>query len=256
MENAALGVSERLRHLKGLKNMTIQEFADFLETPKGTLEKYLNRERPPNVELISKLYAKMNVSAHWLLDGIEPMYFRDAADLEALGAVSLRDGPAFGPEKLSNRSTENRTASATLSSHANEFVAIPRYDVEASAGFGSLVEAEIGSGFYAYNRAFLKRRGLSEEHLSVISVSGDSMEPELYDRDLILIATDQKEPRNGFMFGVYFDGQLYVKRVQRLPGNRLHLISTNDRYPPIIIDLADTNDVRIVGRVIASMHEW
>lgn len=148
------------------------------------------------------------------------------------------------------------TIDESVREQVGEFVAIPRFDVQASAGYGSLVEAELGSGYYAYNRAFLSRRGLSAEHLSVISVAGDSMEPELYDHDLILIATDQKEPRNGFMFAVYYDGQLYVKRVQRLPGNRLHLISANERYPPIIVDLEASEDVRIVGRVVASMHEW
>jgi len=159
-------------------------------------------------------------------------------------------------ENDENQGKVSHTPTPPPNDPSGEFVAIPRFDVEASAGFGSLVEAEVGSGYYAYNRAFLERRGLNEDHLSVISVSGDSMEPELSDRDLILIATDQKEPRNGFMFAVYYDGQLFVKRVQRLPGNRLHLISANERYPPIIVDLETTSDVRLVGRVVASMHEW
>lgn len=58
------------------------------------------------------------------------------------------------------------------------------------------------------------------------------------------------------MFAVHYDGQLFVKRIQRLPGNRLQLISTNERYPPIIVELEAPKDVRQEGRVVASMHEW
>lgn len=230
-----MGISERVREILSDKSLTLQDLSDRTEIKYRTIQNYLGGSRGVGADFLTAMSERLGVSASWLLTG---------------------QGPKYVHQMHPNEGMENHTATPPPNDAAGEFVAIPRFDVHASAGFGSLVEAEVGSGYYAYNRAFLQRRGLSEDHLSVISVSGDSMEPELSDKDLILIATDQKEPRNGFMFAVYFDGQLFVKRVQRLPGNRLHLISTNDRYPPIIVDLETTEDVRLVGRVVASMHEW
>lgn len=230
-----MDVKDRLSEVFSDNSLSLQHVSDITGTNYRTLQRYVSGERDPSAEFLAALSDRLDISATWLLTG--------AGDRSVAASAGLN-----------GRSGDNDHNDA--SNGDTSFVAIPRFDIEASAGYGSLVEAEMGTGYYAYNRSFLDRRGLNENHLSVIGVSGESMEPELYDKDLVLIATDQTDPRNGFMFAVYFDGHLYVKRVQRLPGNRLHLISTNERYPPIIVDLETSSDVRIVGRVVASMHEW
>lgn len=54
------------------------------------------------------------------------------------------------------------------------------------------------------------------KQLSVISVQGDSMEGVLNDKDIILVNHGDREPREG-IYVLRLDGQLIVKRVQRLP---------------------------------------
>lgn len=140
--------------------------------------------------------------------------------------------------------------------HLPAFVPIPRYAVEASAGHGALVCDEEGSGYYAYSRKFLERRGLQPDKLAVISVKGDSMEPELYDGDLILLDRAQTEPRDSRIYAVRYNSDLFVKRVMELPGNRIQLLSSNPNYPPITVEAADLDGIQIIGRVINSTHEW
>lgn len=137
-----------------------------------------------------------------------------------------------------------------------DFVSIPRLDVEASAGHGAEGTAEDITGHYAFNRKWLARRGLTPNNLSVITVHGDSMEPEIYGGDLILIDCAQTDPVDSQIFATRFSGDLFVKRIQRLPGDRLQLISANAVYPPLIVTPSEASDVEIVGRVVASMHEW
>ncbi len=142
-----------------------------------------------------------------------------------------------------------------------EVVHIQRYDVGAAAGAGSLVEAERGTGFYAFNRKWLDRRGLSPANLAVISVRGDSMEPDLCDNDLILLDRAQTSPRDGDIYVLRYSGHLFVKRVQLMPGNRVKLCSSNPLYDPITVangrtSDATTEDLTFIGRVVASMHEW
>ena len=156
------------------------------------------------------------------------------------------DAPAAG---------EHTTTDAS-SAIFSKYVQIPRYSVQASAGHGALVHDEDGSGSYAFNRKFLDRRGLKQDRLAVISVKGDSMEPELYDGDLILLDMAETVPRDSRIYAVRYNADLFVKRVMELPGNRIQLLSTNANYPPITVDAADLGGIQIIGRVVNSTHEW
>jgi len=234
MKDSQKSVSERIRFLISLKDMTIQEFSDYLSFPKGTLEKYLNSPRLPSAEFLSSLHAKMRVSAHWLLDGYEPMYLVDPSKLDETRGEQMRNSP----------------------SGVSKFVPILRYDVGASAGTGSLVEAEVGTGNYAFNRSWLKRRGLNPDDLAVISVRGDSMEPELNDNDLILLDRSLTTPKDGEMFVVRYAGDLFVKRVQVMPFGGYTLSSTNKFYSRIVVETNEAIDLKFIGKVVASMHEW
>lgn len=245
MENSKMGVAERLRYLIDLKNMTIQGFSDFLDFPKGTLEKYLNSGRVPSAELLSALYSKMGVSAHWLLDGIDPMFLVDVGRLEALGVTPVKFGPITGPKSLPEQSVDG------------DFAKIPRYQVDASAGHGVTVEDEAVSGHYAFNRKWLTRRNLNPKNLAVISVRGDSMEPRLRDGDLIVLDRSQTEIADGRAFVLRLGTDLVVKYIQRLGASRISLLSANTFYPPREIDLDKIDgEAEIIGRVVASMQEW
>lgn len=242
MANAQIGVSDRIRFLISLKDMTIKEFSDFLGFPKSTLEKYMNGPRPPSAEFISLLHSKMGVSAHWLLDGIEPMYFQDYSLLETNGAVPIGVQHRINPDELLNGSI------------SPDIVTLPKIDVRASAGPGQPVYSEDEVGRYAVKRSWLDRRGLKPENLSVISVVGDSMVPDLYEEDRIIIDHSQTDMKDTHIYAVRFSGDVFVKRIQRLPDNRALLISKNSDYPPVPVDT--DADFQVIGRVVSSMHEW
>ncbi|WP_204166550.1 XRE family transcriptional regulator [Tritonibacter mobilis] len=139
---------------------------------------------------------------------------------------------------------------------AAEFVQIARYEVEASAGNGSEVASEDAAQSYAFNRKWLGKRGLKPDTLSVISVRGDSMEPDLNDGDLVLIDLANTDLSDGKIYAVQYSGNLFVKRIQYVPGDTVRLVSRNAQYAPIEIKTPEADGVRVVGRVVASMHEW
>jgi phage repressor protein C with HTH and peptisase S24 domain len=127
------------------------------------------------------------------------------------------------------------------------------------------VETEISTGFYAFNRKWLARRGLALANLAVISVRGDSMKPDLNDKDLILLDRSQIIPADGDVYVLRYSGILFVKRVQVVPGNCISLLSTNPAFRPINVPMptsdaaandAIATDLTFIGRVVASMHEW
>lgn len=125
-------------------------------------------------------------------------------------------------------------------------LAVPRYDIRASAGPGALTDADRATGSLPFDRAWLKARGGRDGELSVIRVTGDSMAPALLDGDDILVDRSRIAASEGIHV-LRLDGALVVKRVKLLPGDRIAVISDNPDYPK---DVRSRGEVEIVGRVI------
>jgi len=133
-----------------------------------------------------------------------------------------------------------------------KFVFIPRYSVEAAAGHGRQTVSDEKPLFcMAFRRYWIENYVTRQtDKLSVIAVKGDSMEGILNHGDNILINHAETEPRDG-LYVLRIGNDLFVKRVQRMPG-KLLVTSANPHYAPFEIDLSHTDDdIAIVGRV-----EW
>jgi phage repressor protein C with HTH and peptisase S24 domain len=137
-----------------------------------------------------------------------------------------------------------------------EFVQIPIYDVQASAGHGSFVSGqERVSKYLAFRRDFLdKELRISTNGLYCVRVRGVSMEPLLRNGNPVLIDPNDKEV---FTEGPHFlrlEGALLLKNLQKLPGGRLRIWSENqstNAFAPIEVEwpVPDNVDLQIFGRV-------
>lgn len=217
-------VSDRIRELARDKGMNIKEFSSFLGVSDRTIQNYLAGISLPNGRFLTDLSVKIGASPTWILVGEGPKYHTGEHQ-----NIQVADG---------------------------NFIPIPRFDVRASAGHGALINAEEAVGYYAYNRSFLKRRGLLPDMLAVIQLHGDSMEPDLWDGDLLLVNRAETTPEDSLIYAVRFDDNLFAKRIQALPGGGIQLLSSNPRYPPIPIGHGELDGVGIIGRVVNSTHEW
>jgi phage repressor protein C with HTH and peptisase S24 domain len=137
-----------------------------------------------------------------------------------------------------------------LASEAAELVDVPRLDLGASAGAGTLAERERALGRIGFDRAWLRRLGVKAADLSVIRVTGDSMNPTLADGDEILV--DRADKAGRLRDGIYVlrsEDLLAVKRVAMSPvGRRLSVRSDNPAYPAW--PDCDAAAVDVVGRVV------
>lgn len=138
-----------------------------------------------------------------------------------------------------------------------EFVPIPKFTVSASAGNGVENVAEEAVGHYAFDRRWLRQRGLKPDRLAIITVSGDSMEPKLRNHDIILVDLDQRSASDGKTYVIRIGDELLVKHIQRISPSQIDLISANPTYPPRTVDLSKERDsIQIIGKVVASMQDW
>jgi transcriptional regulator with XRE-family HTH domain len=128
------------------------------------------------------------------------------------------------------------------------YISIPVFDVKASCGRGienfdsqmvRLIKVAL-----PWLRAHIRTGSIN--HLNVITASGDSMQPTIHDGDLILIDTSEKPIHSDRVYCLVVDGELYLKRVQRIPGG-LRLLSDNNRYPPVDIVGEFSNALIVCG---------
>ncbi|WP_427500762.1 XRE family transcriptional regulator [Methylomonas sp. MED-D] len=142
-----------------------------------------------------------------------------------------------------------------LSAYVDQLELIPFYDVQASAGHGFLVDQELQTGQMAFRKDWLKLKGLQASKCALIKAKGDSMEPTIYDGDLLLVDTSIDHIKDDSIYIVQFDSHLIVKRIQQDWDGSLIVISDNPRYEKRIIGPEQAKEVKIAGRVRWYGHE-
>ncbi len=116
------------------------------------------------------------------------------------------------------------------------------------------VEPETGNGKPIYFRQdWFTLHGYRPERLFSVRVSGASMEPTLWDGDLVVINTDSVEPRDGVAFALNYEGELVIKRLRRNAGAWWAESDNGDqrRFGP----KQCTEDVKIIGEVVYKQSE-
>lgn len=132
-----------------------------------------------------------------------------------------------------------------------EFTFIPRYDVSASAGHGCDICKENFMFSMSYRTYWIKNYlKVNPKALIAITARGDSMTGVIDDRDVMLVDTDNKTLSDG-IYILRLDGDLLVKRAQKLPNQIIRISSANPVYEPFDIDMTNPpNDFEVIGAVV------
>lgn len=187
---------------------------------------YVNNEREPDYDLLVKICRVLETTPNDLL-GI-------GTPLEASADDATGDAP-----KMFNLAGE-------------QFVAIPRWEMQAAAGAGrDATSAPVLLRYHMFRLSWL--RSITQaplDQLHVLEVNGDSMEPALRSGDVIMVDQTQTEPhRRDGIYVLNRDGDLQVKRVSVHPvTGRLSLRSDNMAYESYS-DI-DPRELDVVGRVV------
>ena len=100
----------------------------------------------------------------------------------------------------------------------------------------------------AFKKDWIQKMG-NPGNMSLIKVSGDSMEPTLMSGDLVLIDHNRNyiSGQDG-IYAITMNGAIMIKRIQIVdPSKILRIISDNDRYDPLDLPV---DQVKINGKVI------
>ncbi|RUR46225.1 XRE family transcriptional regulator [Vreelandella populi] len=202
----------RLREERVRLGFSQTELGDIAGITKNTQMLYESEKRVPKADYLSALDA-IGVNTHYVLTG--------------------------------NRSISPNVESIDL---AEGMAAIPMYDIEAAAGAGRSFEGEPIKTTLQFPRSELTALGLDPMQIVGVQVRGDSMQGTLDDGDWALVNRANRDPKQEGVFLLLVSGERRIKRLQRLAGGALYLISDNELYQPEMIKPQDMGDLEILGR--------
>lgn len=85
------------------------------------------------------------------------------------------------------------------------------------SGFAAEPDEDEAAPIY-FRSEWLKRRGFKPYNLVATRVGGQSMEPTLYQDDLVVAHTQDCEPKDGEVYSINYEGEPVIKRLVRDSG--------------------------------------
>ncbi|SHO57505.1 XRE family transcriptional regulator [Vibrio quintilis] len=126
-------------------------------------------------------------------------------------------------------------------------------EINLSAGNGLMCDQEQDNGFrLRFAKSTLRRYNVAPENAVCVSVKGDSMEPVLPDGSTVGIDCGNRRLVDGKIYAINHNGDLFIKRLYKLPGGGLRIYSFNEiEYPPREYEEQQVIDqkITIIGRV-------
>ena len=223
-------LGQRIKIARG--SLSQDNFSKILGINKGSLGFYERDVNLPNIDVVLKICAETGVSLNWLVNG------------------TSYNPAGFPTKEDKSYPVRNESGREIIEATQSEIVMIPMVEAVLSAGTGSLETSGESERKYSFRRDFLNRKGQIKD-MVLMRVAGDSMEPEIKNKDVVLIDQSQTKPRPGSIYAIGVEDMVYLKRVDAKPG-KLILYSDNASYDPIEIDTREDleQQARIIGRVL------
>jgi phage repressor protein C with HTH and peptisase S24 domain len=136
----------------------------------------------------------------------------------------------------------------TLSDSVNPaFRAVPKAKQRLSAGNGRFVIDESAADFYHFREDWLHRACQPNEAI-LFDVDGDSMEPDIKDKDIVLIDRSSKDFIHDKIFAIGIGKDVLLKRLKRDMSGKILVVS--DNRPPEDHQLVEEHELRILGKLV------
>lgn len=201
-------LSERLKKAMAEASISQAELARLCGVKPPSIHGWLSgKSKFLRGENLLKAAKALNVSQQWLANGIGPMHAT--------------------PEEVKSEEID-------LDSHPDlEPVRVVKLRLQAGVS-GFLVDLDESEAAPIFFRSdWLRRRGLKSYNLVAIKVAGHSMETTLFEDDVVVANTADREPKDGEVFAVNYEGEPVVKRMIREDGTWWLSSDNQDqrRYP-------------------------
>lgn len=219
---------ERTSYLLEKVDNSVTELARIAGVKPPSVSDWLNgKTKSIQIEPATRLARHFGLNPMWISKGTPPM--RDLSAESTPQLISLTDHP--------------------------ELHEVPRVKFKLSAGVsGFAIDFEQGNGKPIFFRQdWFETNGYRPDKLFAVRICGQSMEPRLWEGDLVVINTADTTPKDGEPFALNYEGEMVIKRLRRDAGEWWACSDNPDqqRYAPKRF----TEDVKILGMVVYRQGE-
>lgn len=200
------------------------------------------------IDLVKASGASKSVVNQWITGKIKSMDIKYALNIERelgyshiwlmTGEGDPRHAPLFGAKGLIPVQVTE-----TMST-----VPVRRVNLVLRAGVNRIEQEPdmTDGGFLQVPKDVIREHHLNEEALVAMKVRGCSMEPMLFEDDVVVIDMSDIKPINRELFAVVFDGDACVKQLLH-KGGQWYLNSLNADHGQVNVR---SGELKIIGRVV------
>lgn len=210
-----MALKDRLRALMDERQISMRELGRKIGASHVSIGKWLNGIQDPSDENLESLADYFRVTPSFL---------------------------KFGDTALTNPQTLEID---------DDVISIPVLDVQGSCGFGVDSSSIQLVKMLRVAKQWLIAHALSSmnfQTLHIITADGDSMEPGIKRGDFVIVDTSKNSFSGDGLYAIQYSGNIFIKRVQVHPGNKVELISDNPKYNPMLIETYE--HIEVVGRAV------
>ena len=246
-----------IKELRKSKKLTQKNLAELTGFKQNTISNHENGNRQLD-ETDIRVYAEaLGVSPQYLFDRAKPSSIEVTPTPTTSPIQSIYD--ELEPprqrkvityaEKLRDEQEKRRKAKIN---EVSEKV-IDLYQVEVVSETAAACGFNYGFGYDDTDRETIEVDEQPPRHDIATKVSGDSMQPDYQDGDILYLVDKGLTTYNGDLAVIAYGDRSYFKKIYTENG-RLRLVSLNDKYEDIILDFPPAEDTHIKIFAVVSVY--
>ena len=251
-EEIAIIIGENIKQYRLQNGWTQQELGAKIGISKNAIGNYEKGFRSPKKDTMFDLANAFNISIDDLFPPVQKNAVEsttplpDASDLLTQQitdkVVQLTTQNKKIVLRRSEELLESQNEEETKINEVSEVISL--YQVEVVSETAAACGFNYGFGYDDTDRETIEIDEQPPRHDIATKVSGDSMQPDYQDGDILYLVDKGLTTYNGDLAVIAYGDRSYFKKVYTENG-RLRLVSLNDKYEDIILDFPPAEDTHI-----------
>ncbi|ORO93461.1 LexA family transcriptional regulator [Streptococcus mitis] len=233
-----------IKEVRKSKKLTQKKLAELTGFKQNTISNHENGNRQLDEKDI-RIYAQaLEVSPQYLFDLAKPSSIEITPTTSHIQSIyDQLELPRQGKVlTFAERQLKEQNGEETKINEVSEVISL--YQVEVVSETAAACGFNYGFGYDDTDRETIEVDEQPPRHDIATKVSGDSMQPDYQDGDILYLVDKGLTTYNGDLAVIAYGDRSYFKKIYTENG-RLRLVSLNDKYEDIILDFPPAEDTHI-----------
>ena len=231
-----------IKEVRKSKKLTQKKLAELTGFKQNTISNHENGNRQLDEGDI-RIYAQaLGVSPQYLFDLSKPSSVDTTPTIQTIYDELKPPRQVKVLNYAERQLKEQRNEEETKINEVSEVISL--YQVEVVSETAAACGFNYGFGYDDIDRENIEVDEQPPRHDIATKVSGDSMQPDYQDGDILYLVDKGLTTYNGDLAVIAYGDRSYFKKIYTENG-RLRLVSLNDKYEDIILDFPPAEDTHI-----------